>query len=74
MSDDRFPENAIGPWYTKSNCIDCGMCPESSPAIFKRYDEGGYAVVHHQPSSEEEEVLALEAKESCPVDAICGPK
>ncbi|NBP40939.1 MAG: ferredoxin, partial [Betaproteobacteria bacterium] len=31
---------------------------------------GGYSFVYHQPSSPEEEKLAKEAMEGCPVEAI----
>ena len=41
-----------------------------APASFKRNDDGGYSFVYHQPSNPEEEKLAKEAMEGCPVEAI----
>jgi ferredoxin len=67
---DRLPQNAPGPWYVDSNCIDCDLCRETAPAAFRRDDENGHSVVFHQPESEEERRLAEEAMAGCPVEAI----
>ena len=45
-------------------------CRWPRPGSFKRNDDGGYSFVYHQPSSPEEEKLAKEAMEGCPVEAI----
>ncbi len=50
--------------------IDCGLCPEIAPSIFKRNDEGGYSYVYHQPQTAEEWAKAREAIESCPTESI----
>lgn len=67
---DRLAQNAPGAWYVDSNCIDCDLCRETAPSVFRRDEEGGYSIVYHQPETEEERKLAAEAKEGCPVEAI----
>ena len=66
----RLPENVPGPFYVTSECIDCGMCPELAPAIFRRHDETGFSIVFHQPVNETEYAQAMEGLNGCPVDAI----
>ena len=68
--NSRLAQNAPGPWYVDSNCIDCDLCRETAPTVFRRDEDGGYSIVFHQPESEEERKLAAEAKEGCPVEAI----
>lgn len=67
---DRLPENISGAYYTTDACIDCDMCRETAPAVFRREDSIHYSVVHRQPETDEEWALAAEAMESCPVEAI----
>jgi ferredoxin len=66
----RSPENVPGKYYVDSSCIDCGLCPDAAPSVFKRYDEGGYNIVHKQPATEQEAALAEEAREACPTESI----
>ena len=66
----RSPENVPGRFYVDSSCIDCGLCPDTAPTAFRRFDEGGYTIVHHQPESEQELALAEEAREACPTESI----
>jgi ferredoxin len=66
----KHPENVPGRYYVDNSCTDCGLCPAVAPAVFKRFDEGGYSIVHHQPTTEQELALAEEARESCPTDSI----
>ena len=66
----RLPTNVPGKWYVDSNCIDCDLCRETAPAVFKRDDENGNSFVFHQPETEEELRLAEEALSGCPVEAI----
>ena len=62
--------NVPGPYYNDLSCIDCGMCPEIAPLIFKRQEDAGYSYVYRQPVTPEEIALAEEAKESCPTESI----
>jgi len=69
-NQDKAPENVPGPYYNDLTCVDCGLCPEIAPLIFKRQDDGGYAYVFRQPVTPEEIALAEEARESCPTESI----
>ena len=67
---NRYPENIPGSYYVDNQCIDCDLCRETAPASFKRNDDGGYSFVYKQPETPEEQKLAKEAMEGCPVEAI----
>ncbi len=67
---NRYPENIAGAYYVDNQCIDCDLCRETAPNSFKRNDDGGYSFVYKQPESVEEQKLAKEAMEGCPVEAI----
>ncbi|MCO5053772.1 MAG: ferredoxin [Verrucomicrobiae bacterium] len=66
----RLPQNVPGLWYVDSNCIDCDLCRETAPSVFRRDDENGNSYVFHQPETEEEIRQAIEALSGCPVEAI----
>jgi ferredoxin len=66
----RSSENIPGRFYVDSTCIDCGLCPDTAPQFFKRYDEGGYTIVHRQPQTLDEIALAEEARSGCPTESI----
>lgn len=68
--DSRLPQNAPGPWYVDSNCIDCDLCRETAPSVFRRDEDNGNSIVFHQPETDEERALAEEARSGCPVEAI----
>ncbi len=53
-----------------SNCIDCDLCRDTAPTVFRRDDDNGNSIVFHQPETEDEKRLAAESKEGCPVGAI----
>ncbi len=67
---NRYPENIAGAYYVDNQCIECDLCRETAPNSFKRNDDGGYSFVYKQPDSVEEQKLAKEAMEGCPVEAI----
>ena len=67
---NRYPENIAGAYYVDNQCIDCDLCRETAPNSFKRNDDGGYSFVYKQPDTVEEQKLAKEAMEGCPVEAI----
>jgi ferredoxin len=68
--DNRFPGNVPGPFYNDDTCIDCGLCPDLAPGIFRRDPESGQSYVWHQPETPDELALAREAMESCPTETI----
>ena len=67
---DKTPENVPGRYYVDNTCIDCGLCPDLAPLIFKRQEDGGYTYVYRQPVPPEEIALAEEARDSCPTESI----
>jgi ferredoxin len=67
---DRLPQNVPGRFYVDSSCIDCGLCPSTAPAHFRRDDETGQSFVFKQPVTEQEIILCREALESCPTESI----
>lgn len=68
--NDRLPENAPGPFYVDSSCIDCDLCRGNAPQFFHRNDEIGFSVVYKQPVTPEEIQEAQEALEGCPTTSI----
>jgi ferredoxin len=68
--NDKNLGNAEGKFYVDSSCIDCDLCRENAPAIFRRDEEAGVTIVYHQPASEEELVIANEAMDGCPTESI----
>ena len=67
--ESRFEDNTPGKFYVDEECIDCDLCREIAPTMFHRNDDEGYSFVAKQPEGEEEQ-LAIEAMEGCPVEAI----
>lgn len=53
----------------KDTCIGCGLCPSICPEVFELGDDG-YAHATKSEVPEECHDEAIEAAESCPVDAI----
>ena len=68
--NDKHPLNAQGEFFNDLTCIDCGLCPELVPTVFRRDDEGGYSYVYKQPTSKEERAAFMEAIEDCPTESI----
>jgi ferredoxin len=69
---EKVAENVPGAFFVMDNCIDCDLCRQSAPQIFKRHSVGntGYSFVWAQPANERAEQLAREAMQACPVEAI----
>ncbi len=67
---DKFEDNAPGPFYVDTSCIDCDVCRDTAPANFTRNEVGQYSYVCKQPETAEERQLCEEALASCPVEAI----
>jgi ferredoxin len=74
---DRFEKGVgqpkgIGELFVAEQCIDCDLCRQMAPDIFKRKftGAGGMSYVERQPANEFELKKTTEALESCPVGAI----
>ncbi|HUE02525.1 MAG TPA: MBL fold metallo-hydrolase [Bryobacteraceae bacterium] len=64
----RLRENAAGPFFVDSTCIDCDTCRQIAPATFG--ETGDYAFVKLQPQSAEEQRAAYRALVGCPTASI----
>jgi ferredoxin len=53
-----------------SDCVNCGLCSDIAPEIFRANDELDIAEVIRNPMTAEEEGMAREAADSCPTNAI----
>ncbi len=64
--------SGTGEFFVQEQCIDCDLCRQTAPEIFKRKftGAGGISVVGRQPANALEERRAAEAMDACPVDAI----
>lgn len=67
---DKNPLNVPGTYYNDLTCIDCDLCREMAPNIFKRDDGEGLTYVWRQPSTPVEIAAAEEALRSCPTETI----
>lgn len=63
-----YPENVDGEFFVDVTCIDCDLCRQIAPTVFR--DEGDYSVVYHQPSGEAEFDRAGMAIVACPTGSI----
>jgi ferredoxin len=68
----KVPENVSGQFFVMDNCIDCDLCRQTAPQVFKRHHVGnaGYSYVWAQPATLRAEELCREAVRACPVEAI----
>lgn len=66
----RYPQNVPGKFYTDIRCLDCFVCREIAPAIFKRDDVHNFAYVFRQPATAEEIALCHDCFDRCPCRAI----
>jgi len=64
----RLEGNVPGEFYVDSSCIDCDLCRQIAPEVFRA--EGDNSVVHHQPASDAEARRAEIALVTCPTASI----
>lgn len=57
-------------YFTDDSCIDCDLCRETAPEVFRRDDDEGVSVVWNQPSTPKQLRLAEEARGNCPTETI----
>jgi ferredoxin len=69
-TNERLSQNVLGRYYVDASCTDCDLCRNTAPDFFRRDDEIGFSIVHHQPVTPEEIALAEEAREGCPSESI----
>jgi len=68
--DRKAPGSIEGRYYVDRGCIDCALCPEIAPDIFRSDLVEGYVYVFRQPESPEDKDRCREAMDICPVAAI----
>ena len=66
----KYSDNVPGKFYVDDSCIDCDLCRETAPQIFRRNDDEGHSYVWKQPETPEEIRLAEEAMAGCPTETI----
>jgi glyoxylase-like metal-dependent hydrolase (beta-lactamase superfamily II)/ferredoxin len=67
----KLSENVPGDFFVDSTCIDCDLCRQLAPEVFK--ESGDTSVVYHQPDNEQELFNAFRALVTCPTASIGGP-
>lgn len=68
--NQKHPLTAAGLYFTDNTCIDCDLCREIAPSVFKRDDQTGYSYVWKQPATEADHALAQQALQACPSETI----
>ncbi|MDP4110335.1 MAG: ferredoxin [Bacillota bacterium] len=53
----------------REGCISCGLCIDTCPNVFQLADDG-LAEVYVDEIPKEDEDMAVEAQENCPVSVI----
>jgi ferredoxin len=66
----KNPQNVVGKFYVDETCIDCDLCRNIAPQVYKRDEETGVSFVFRQPVTEAEIATAEEGRISCPTDSI----
>ena len=63
-----YPENVPGDFFVDDTCIDCDLCRQIAPEVFR--DEGDHSAVYHQPVSGQQTKRAGMALVACPTGSI----
>src|SRR5215831_19230418 len=63
-----YSENVPGDFFVDETCIDCDLCRQIAPSVFR--DAGEYSVVFNQPAAAEELKRAEMALIACPTGSI----
>jgi glyoxylase-like metal-dependent hydrolase (beta-lactamase superfamily II)/ferredoxin len=63
-----YPENVPGTFFVDNTCIDCDLCRQIAPAVFK--EDGDHSVVYRQPEGAEEAHRTAMALVACPTGSI----
>jgi len=64
----RLEANAPGEFFVDSSCIDCDLCRQVAPSVFRA--EGDNSVVYRQPAGPGETLRAEVALVTCPTASI----
>jgi len=67
-SNRSYAENIPGNFFVDDTCIDCDLCRQIAPSVFK--EEYDHSSVYHQPGSPGETHRAAMALVACPTGSI----
>src|SRR5262245_33924111 len=67
-SNRAYAENTAGNFFVDDTCIDCDLCRQIAPSVFK--EDSDHSIVYHQPGSLEETHRAGMALVACPTGSI----
>ncbi len=65
---NAYAENVPGNFFVDDTCIDCDLCRQIAPSVFK--EEWDHSVVSHQPTTAAETHRAAMALVACPTASI----
>jgi glyoxylase-like metal-dependent hydrolase (beta-lactamase superfamily II)/ferredoxin len=65
---NAYAENVPGNFFVDDTCIDCDLCRQIAPTVFK--EEWDHSIVSHQPESATEAHRAAMALVACPTASI----
>jgi glyoxylase-like metal-dependent hydrolase (beta-lactamase superfamily II)/ferredoxin len=65
---NAYAENVPGNFFVDDTCIDCDLCRQIAPSVFK--EEWDHSIVAQQPGSAEEAHRAAMALVACPTASI----
>jgi glyoxylase-like metal-dependent hydrolase (beta-lactamase superfamily II)/ferredoxin len=68
--DLKHADNAPGPFWVDSSCIDCDLCRQIAPATFGHDAARAQSVAVRQPASDAERRRAAMAVVACPTSSI----
>ena len=63
-----YADNVSGNFFVDDTCIDCDLCRQIAPSVFK--EESDHSAVYHQPDSVTENHRAAMALVACPTGSI----
>src|SRR5437667_11053420 len=63
-----YPENAPGDFFVDDTCIDCDLCRQIAPSVFK--EDADHSCVYHEPDTAAEAHRAAMAFVACPTGPI----
>jgi glyoxylase-like metal-dependent hydrolase (beta-lactamase superfamily II)/ferredoxin len=63
-----YVENTPGKFFVDDTCIDCDLCRQIAPSVFK--EDSDHSVVYHQPDSPAEAHRSAMALVACPTGSI----
>jgi len=63
-----YSENVPGDFFVDDTCIDCDLCRQIAPAVFR--EDGDHSVVYRQPEMAAESLRAAMALVACPTGSI----